>query len=426
MASAVETVDFKLPDVGEGIDGAEIVAWQVTVGDRVSEHQPLVEVETDKAIVVVPSPVEGTVAELCFAVGERPAVGEVIVRLAPTGGGTGAGAGAIAVEDDAPAPAVSPVPAPLTLGPPAANADDAAPGARPLASPATRKLARELGVELAAVRGSGRAGRISRADVEAAAQGGEPSDPPPVPVAAAGGGPGEAVPLRGVRRAIAVRLSQAWQEVPHVIDYREVDAGTLLATRGRLKERARARGDEGLAAALSLTPILIKLVCAALADHPYVNASIDMEAETITLHEQLHVGIATATPEGLMVPVLHDAGAKSIGEIAVEVAELAGAARERRLRPEQLQGATFTVNNFGALGIWLGTPIVTPPQVANLGIGRLEERPVVRDGEVVVRPIFALSVSGDHRVLDGATLAAFVGDVCALTEDPAQLLERLR
>jgi pyruvate/2-oxoglutarate dehydrogenase complex dihydrolipoamide acyltransferase (E2) component len=193
-----------------------------------------------------------------------------------------------------------------------------------------------------------------------------------------------------------------------------------------LKQRALDRGDKALARAMTPTPLIVKAAARALADHPYVNASINLEREEITLHSDIHVGIATAAEEGLMVPVVHGADRKSIAEIALEVADLAAAARERRLRADQLSGGTFTVNNYGGLGIWLGTPIIRPPEVANLGVGAIRDRVVPVDGEPAVRPILALAVSGDHRVLDGHSLAAFVTQVVGLLEEPLLLLEGLR
>jgi pyruvate dehydrogenase E2 component (dihydrolipoamide acetyltransferase) len=209
-------------------------------------------------------------------------------------------------------------------------------------------------------------------------------------------------------------------------DYREVDATALLATQSALRERAHRRGDEALARAMTLTPLIVKMVAAVLPRHPYANASIDLEREEITLRASHNIGVPVAAPQGLVVPVVHHAEAKSAAEIALEVAELAGAARDNRLAPEQLAGGTFTVNNYGALGAWLGTPIIPPGQVVNFGVGKLEERPVVRGGEVVARPILAIAVSGDHRVLDGHTLAAFIGDVVELIENPSLLAAELR
>jgi pyruvate dehydrogenase E2 component (dihydrolipoamide acetyltransferase) len=227
-----------------------------------------------------------------------------------------------------------------------------------------------------------------------------------------------------VRRAIANAMTKAL-EVPRVIDYREVDATPLLRARAALKQRALDRGDEALGRAMTPTPLIVMAAVRALRDHPYVNASIDMEREEITLHAHCHIGIATAAPDGLMVPVLHDADRKGLADVAREVASLTAAARERRLTPAQLAGSTFTVNNYGGLGIWLGTPIVRPPEVANLGVGAVRDQVVAVGGVPVVRPTLALAVAGDHRVVDGHTLAAFVTQVVALLEEPVLLFEDL-
>jgi pyruvate/2-oxoglutarate dehydrogenase complex dihydrolipoamide acyltransferase (E2) component len=321
----------------------------------------------------------------------------------------------------------------------------------PLAAPTTRKLARELGVALEDVAGSGPHGRILREDVERAAAGpaapGAADAPSPAPGADApparasraaarlaapharrpdAGGPGEVVPLRGVRRTIAHALTRAWLEVPRIVDYREVDATALLRARESLRARARDRGDEALAKALTPTPFAVRAAVLAAMEHPYVNASIDLEREEITLHDRYHVGIAAAGPDGLTVPVVHDADRRSLAELAHEVVALSQAARERRLRPDQLAGPTLTVNNFGSLGTWMGTPIVRPPEVVNVGVGAIRDRVVAVDGAPVVRPIMVLSIAADHRVLDGDGLAAFVDDVAKLLEDPVLLFEDLR
>ena len=453
-------VEFRLPDVGEGIAMADVVAWHVAVGDHVREHQDLVEVQTDKAIVVLPSPATGVVTRLCAAEGDSVDVGAPLVVLEPDAAGAGngraTGAGPAPAEPAAPAEPqaadAAPPPAGMTpagdLVPAAPRAAGPAPGASvagatgpPLAAPATRRLARELGVVLEDVAGSGPHGRILREDVERAATAtGEPSAPVPPGAPAPGSAPrtpepgastrppepGEVVPLRGVRRAIAHALTKAWLEVPRIIDYREVDATALLDVRARLKRHALGRGDEALARALTPTPLIVRAAVRALRDHPYVNASIDLEREELTLHRDHHVGIAVGGPDGLVVPVVHDAGRRSLAEVALEVVALTRAVHDRRVRPEHLAGATFTVNNYGGLGIWLGTPIVRPPEVANLGVGAIREQVVAVGGRPVVRPTLALAVAGDHRVLDGHTLAAFVSQVVALLEDPVLLLEDLR
>jgi pyruvate dehydrogenase E2 component (dihydrolipoamide acetyltransferase) len=361
-------MEFRLPDVGEGIASAEILEWLVAEGDHVTEHQDLVQIQTDKAVVAIPSPATGVVSRLCVAVGDTVDVGALLV----------------VIDGPTPDPPDAPRRAPLAARAAKAPA---------LAAPSTRRLARELGVDLAEVQGSGPHGRVLDADVERAAQRDD----------------SEVIPLRGTRRVIAHTLTRAWREVPRIIDYREVDATALLDLRARL--------------ALSPTPLIVRAAVTGAREHPYVNASIDLERETITLHRHYHVGIATAGPDGLTVPVVHDADRRSLADLAQEIVVLAQAARERRLAPEQLAGATLTVNNFGSLGTWLGTPIVRPPEVLNLGVGAIRDRVVAVDGRPVVRPTLVLSVAADHRVLDGDTLAAYVTRVASLLEDPASLSE---
>jgi pyruvate/2-oxoglutarate dehydrogenase complex dihydrolipoamide acyltransferase (E2) component len=385
-------LEFRLPDVGEGIAEAEVVAWKVAEGDHVNEDEELADVQTDKAIVTIPAPVTGVVERLCAAEGDRLEVGAVLAVLRPD---------EVTVREAATVAAQ-----------------------RPLAAPAIRALARELGVDLAAVQGSGPHGRILREDVELAA--GADGAPPQAPGVAAPPAAGQVVPLRGVRRAIAHALTKAWQEVPRITDYREVDAGGLVEARRQLAAHARERGDDALAAAMTPTPLIAKAVLRGMRDHPYVNASIDLARDELTLHADRHLGFATASPDGLVVPVVHHADRRSLTELALEIADLARAARERRLRPQQLAGATLTVNNYGGLGIWLGTPIVRPPEVVNFGVGAIRDQVVAVDGTPVVRPTLVVAVSADHRVLDGDTLAAFVTDVTRLLEDPVLLLQDAR
>jgi pyruvate dehydrogenase E2 component (dihydrolipoamide acetyltransferase) len=433
------TLEFRLPDVGEGIATAEIIAWQVSEGDHVTEHQDLVEIQTDKATVVIPCPATGVVTRLCGEVGDTIDVGAVLAVIdtraaaseptqsmaAADGDGTGA--------ERATAPAGAATPAAGPAPEAAARRSGAAPPAAsrhqlPLAAPTTRRLARELGVRLDGVEGSGPQGRIVREDVERAAAGAPPAAPAPrsAPAPPTAPEPGDVIPLRGVRRTIAHTLTRAWQEVPRIVDYREVDATALVRARASLKQRALDRGNEALAKALTPTPLVVRAAVLAAREHPYVNASIDLEREEITLHRHYHVGIATAGPDGLTVPVVHDVDRRSLAEIALEISELAYAARERRLRPDQVAGATLTVNNFGSLGTWMGTPIVRPPEVVNIGVGAIREQVVAVEGAPVVRPTLVLSTAGDHRVLDGDTLAAFVNDLAHLLENPVLLFEDLR
>jgi len=441
----VTTLEFRLPDVGEGIANGEIIAWQVAVGDHVTEHQDLVEIQTDKATVVIPCPATGVVRQLSGEKGDTIDVGSVlaVIEVAEAEAaqdGARAGAGEAAAAGGEPAPAAARTLPRRQL---------------PLAAPTTRRLARELGVRLEGVAGSGPHGRILRDDVErAAGEAAAPTAPardgappageadapaPPAPAreaapppgapaspARAAPAPGDVIPLRGIRRTIAHTLTRAWLEVPRIVDYREVDATALLGARASLRQRALERGDEALAKALTPTPFVVRAAVLAAREHPYVNASIDLEREEITLHRHYNVGIAAAGPDGLTVPVVHDADQRSLGELALQIVELAQAARDRRLRPDQLAGPTLTVNNFGALGTWMGTPIVRPPEVANIGVGAIRDQVVAVDGAPVVRPTMVLSTAGDHRVLDGDTLAAFVTTLARLLEDPILLFEDLR
>jgi pyruvate dehydrogenase E2 component (dihydrolipoamide acetyltransferase) len=376
-------LEFRFPDTGEGIDAGELVEWHVEVGQEVREDEPMADVQTDKAIVTIPCPTTGRVLELRFEVGDTVPVGEVMAVFE-----SGDGAPAAAPEPTAASAEAAVSPAPGDRG------------AQVLASPAVRKRAAELGIELAAVGGSGPGGRIELADLDGAAGG------------------ARTLPLRGVRRAIARTMTEAWRTIPHVIDYREVDAGALLAWRDRLRDQA---ADEQQRRAVTVTPLLVRIAVSVLPRHPYVNGSIDLEREQITLHDEYNIGIAVAAPEGLVVPVVRHADRLGVLELAGEVARLTLAARENRLRSEEVAGGTFTVNNYGGLGIWLGTPIIKPGEAANLGFGAIREQPVVRDGRIVARPVAALAVSGDHRLLDGHTLGAFVSEVIELIEDPGPL-----
>jgi pyruvate dehydrogenase E2 component (dihydrolipoyllysine-residue acetyltransferase) len=371
-------LEFKFPDVGEGIDAGELVEWHIAEGQAVREDEPMADVETDKATVTIPCPTSGRVLELRVSVGEMVPVGAVMAVFEPAG--------------------APPVPA--------------AAARRPVASPAVRKRAGELGIDLAQIEGSGPGGRIELQNLERAPGSDDVAEPAL--------STDRVVPLRGLRRTIARTMTEAWRTIPHIIDYREVDATELLRWRKELVERA---DGEELRRALTITPLLLRIAVESLRRHPYVNASIDMERERIMLRGGYNIGVATAAPDGLIVPIVRHADAKQVPELALEVAELTSAARERRLRPDQLSGGSFTLNNYGSLGVWLGTPIIRPGEVANLGVGRVQERPVAVDGRVVVRPIVALAVSGDHRVLDGHTLGAFVSDVVALIEDPVPVAE---
>lgn len=421
------TLEFRLPDVGEGTDSAEIVEWHVAVGAEVREDQPLVDIETDKAVVGIPCPTTGTVVSLAAQEGDTVAVGAVLAVFAAAGeaslvadpGQTIEPSSASAREDAAEEPAALAG----TAMPSEAAAAAATQAGHVLATPAARAAARDAGIDLSSVSGSGPLGGVRVGDLDGAqagANGGVARG------SAAASREDEHRPLRGTRRTIARTLTKQWQTVPHVTDYREVDVTALLELRRLLRADAVRRGDDEVAAVVTATPILVKLAATLLKRHPLLNAAIDMDRDEITVYGAINIGIAAATAEGLIVPVIHDADRKTVFEIAVEAAALTAAARERALSASDLAGATFTVNNYGSLGIWLGTPIIPPGQSANLGIGRIDDRAVVRDGEITIRPIAALACSGDHRLLDGDVIARFVSDLVRAIEDPVSLLGDLR
>lgn len=402
---------FDLPDVGEGLSEGEIVHWHVGAGDAVKADQVIVDVQTDKAVVEIPAPVSGTVKSLGGQVGAMLPVGAML---------------AVIETDAAPPPPAredSAAPAPAPAGSPPAEEEKTR--KRVLASPATRRLAVELGVDLAGVPGTGERGRVTRADVERAAQGApesppaapEPSAPPP---AAAPEGADRVEPLRGLRRQIARTMTAAWREIPHILTFHEVDAANLVAARRALIAEFEPEGVKP-----SYLPIVMKACAAALRAHPRFNASLNLEAGEIVYRHRVNIGFATATPDGLIVPVVHDADRKPILDLAREIAELAAAARARKVRPEQLRGGTFTVSNYGSYGGHFGTPIIRPPEAAILGVGAIREAVVAAGGAPAVRPNLPLVVSTDHRLNDGEHLGAFAAAIGAYLADPVRLLGRI-
>ncbi|WP_299236078.1 dihydrolipoamide acetyltransferase family protein [Natronomonas sp.] len=550
--------EFELPDVGEGLTEAEIVRWLVSVGDRVTEDQPVAEVETDKAVVEVPAPVNGTVREIRAEEGEMVPVGTVIVTF-DVDGETAEETADDGREADAETGDAGTDPGPD----PASDSDaDAEPGSeaddgpptdrRTFAAPSTRRLARELGVDLGAVAGSGAGGRITDGDVRAAAgaegdataddgssetdgretetgtETGSEEAPKPatrriddgegfadaagseghtaaddggavgpdpadrdrtlaapatrrladeagidvdsVPtdrredgealvtpaeidayaeaqkraqaadaeaIAAETASPtpsestaeesegeseaesegGERIPYRGIRRTIGERMERSKYTAPHVTHHDEADVTALVETRSRLRERAAERGSD-----LSYMPFVIKAVVAGLREYPILNSRLDEEREEIVLEDEYNVGVATATEAGLMVPVVEHADRKGLLEIADEMAELVAKARDRSIEREEMRGGTFSVTNFGAIGGEYATPIINYPETAILGTGSIAEKPRVLDGDVVARKVMTLSLSIDHRVIDGAEAARFTNAVIEYLENPELLL----
>ena len=545
--------EFELPDVGEGLTEAEIVRWLVSVGDRVTEDQPVAEVETDKAVVEVPAPVNGTVREILAEEGEMVPVGTVIVTFDVDGetaeetADDGREADAEDTEAGTDPNAASDPDPDLDAEPDSDVKDEPPTDRRTFAAPSTRRLARELGVDLGAVAGSGAGGRITDGDVRAAAGGeageaetktetetetetrtaveeapqpatrriengeefahaaedratdeeGSGVDPDPADRDRTLAAPatrrlaeeagididsvptdrredGEAVvtpaeidayaeaqkraqaadaeaiaaetatqtpsettaeesesesegegeiegggriPYRGIRRTIGERMERSKYTAPHVTHHDEADVTALVETRSRLKERAAERGSD-----LSYMPFVIKAVVAGLREYPILNSRLDEEREEIVLEEEYNVGVATATEAGLMVPVVENADRKGLLEITDEMAELVGKARDRAIEREEMRGGTFSVTNFGAIGGEYATPIINYPETAILGTGSIAEKPRVVDGDVVARKVMTLSLSIDHRVIDGAEAARFTNAVIEYLENPELLL----
>lgn len=418
---------IKMPDIGEGIAEVELVEWHVAAGDAVAVDQTLADVMTDKATVEIPSPVKGRVVALGGKVGDVLAVGSELIRLEVEGvGNLAADPGAQrrapasqpAVEAPAappPAPVAAP-PAPARVAPAVAPppATRRAPGEKPLASPAVRRRALELGIELAYVAGSGPAGRIRHEDLDAfLARGTLPAAAPArLPERTAE----EAVQVIGLRRRIAQKMQEAKRRIPHFTYVEEVDVTELEALRAKLNERwGAARGR------LTFLPFLMRAITAAVPEFPQVNARFDDDAGVVTRFAAVHVGIATQTDGGLMVPVVRHAEARDLWGNAAEVARLADAARSGKATRDELGGSTITITSLGPLGGIVTTPVINHPEVAIVGVNRIVARPMVRDGAIVVRQMMNLSSSFDHRVVDGADAARFVQALRGLLECPALL-----
>jgi pyruvate dehydrogenase E2 component (dihydrolipoamide acetyltransferase) len=410
--------EFLLPDLGEGLEEAEILAWRVAAGDRVELNQPLVEVNTAKAVVEIPSPFEGVVAEIHGGEGEVVQVGSVLVTFEIDGGAEEAtGGGGAAAEPDGEA---KPKRTPLLVGygvvedephsDVVSRKEGGAVRERVAASPPVRRLAKELGVDLGSVSGSGPNGRVTREDVEREASspaGSSESEVEPR------GGAVDRVPVRGTRRLIAEKMTRSVREIPHVTTFLTLDAFWL--------ERFREELGSGSDQRVTALPIIVRALAEACREHPELNASFDSEAGEIALYRDCHVGVAVDTERGLTVPVIRDAGRRGILEIAAEIARLAGAARDGTVRPEELTGGTITVSNVGAFGAEFGTPIINYPESAILAPGVIEPRALVVDGEVAVRPAMTLSLSFDHRLLDGAAAGRALRAVADLLESPFAL-----
>ena len=383
---------FRLPDIGEGIVEGEVVRWLVRIGDEIEEDQPMVEVMTDKATVEIPSPVKGRVVEQGGKEGDVVQVGSVLVVI-ETG------------KDEAGSRRVHTAPHTPTHRPPIPRRRKTV---RVLATPAIRRLAKQMKIDLEGVKGTGPGGRITREDLTRVRTSAPVS--PAVPAAA---GPTERIPYRGIRRRIGDHMLQASNHAPHFTYVEEVDVTELV----RMRQRAQG-SEEFQGVRLTYLPYILKALAHELKRHPYLNARLDLDAGEIEFRKYYNIGIATQTEEGLMVPVIKNVDRKSLPEVAREISQISRLAREGNLKLEHLQGSTFTVTSLGALGGIVATPIVNYPEVAILGVHKIAPRPVVRSGRIVIREIMHLSLSQDHRVVDGAVGARFLQDVIARLETP--------
>lgn len=386
--------EFKLPDLGEGIAEVELRRWLVTEGERIEEHQVVAEVETDKAVVEVPSPHRGSVVRLHGREGDFIRVGNTLLTI-----------------DDETAEPVRPRSAGIVGELPEEGYAPAAvqtEGGDVKATPLVRRLARERGIDLKTIRGSGPHGSITPEDLESGVPGAPASEDP--------FGPVERLPLKGIRRTAARNVLAAQQRTAFVTVMEEADVSELALLRSREQAAAGAHGTH-----LTFLPFFIKAVQHALRDFPSFNASIDDAGETIILKKHYHFGIAVDTPDGLMVPVIRDVDRKSVLDLAAEIRTLGQKARERTITLEELKGSSFTITNFGAFGGLFATPIINWPDVAIIGFGRITERPWVHSGAIAIRSILPISLTFDHRITDGATAARFLARVVGYLEDPALL-----
>ncbi|MTJ80553.1 MAG: 2-oxo acid dehydrogenase subunit E2 [Telmatospirillum sp.] len=422
---------FKMPDVGEGTAEAEIVAWHIAVGDRVREDQPMVDVMTDKATVELPSPVAGRVVALHGAPGEMATVGAPLVVFERDGEEPVAESATTAALPSAVSAVSEPIPAFVARagGPDRRDGgggdlpapDQPAPVAKPvartarkvLASPAVRRRALDMGIPLGLVAGRGPAGRVTQADLDAYAAHGAEMPAPGRPVERQGV---TEVRVIGLRRRIAERMAEAKRTIPHFSYIEEVDVTALEDLRLHLNGKYDGRREK-----LTILAFLMRALVRAVDDFPQINALYDGEAGVLKRSGPVHIGIAAATPGGLMVPVVRHAEARDLWDAAAEVARLARAAREGRATRDELQGSTITISSLGPLGGIAATPVINPPEVAIVGVNKVVERPMVREGQIVVRKMMNLSSSFDHRVVDGWDAASFIQTVKGLLEHPATL-----
>jgi 2-oxoisovalerate dehydrogenase E2 component (dihydrolipoyl transacylase) len=427
------TYQFKLPDIGEGIAEAEIVAWHVKVGDKVEEDQQLADMMTDKATVEMESPVAGVVKSLAGEVGDQVAIGSVLVEIETSGEAPaakvepaaaseaeqpladGAEAPTQAQEEAIPVTATAPEPAPAPAPPPKAAPKPErevveAHSAKVLASPAVRQRARDLGIDLAQVKTP--SDRIRHADLDAYLlyHGGSASG------RGATARPDETIKVVGLRRKIAENMQEAKRRIPHFALVEQFDVTALEETRAMMNR------DRGSNPKLTLLPFLITAIAKAVAEWPMLNATFDDDAGVVTRHGAVHMGVATQTDGGLMVPVIRNAETRSVWQLASEVLRLSEAARTGKATREELTGPTITISSLGPMGGIASTPVINPPQVATIAVNKLQELPVIVDGELEARTVMNLSLSCDHRVVDGWDAASFMQALKGFIENPIRLL----
>ena len=413
-------MEFRVPELGEGLYEAELVSWQVKVGDRVKRGQPLMEVMTDKATAEVPSPFAGTITSLDSEPGQIIKVGQPVLKYTPAEKGEARAEPAQAAAS-VPAPPATAVAARHQAEPSGNSAASRPAGSQRMlavkAAPSVRLMARKLGVDLTSVQGTGPDGRVLIGDLSRFVRPGPAPEKTPEPVQDFGR-PGSRIKLIGLRRKIAEHMVQSKKTVPHYTYVDECEVTDLVRLRESLKEDfARAGGK------LTYLAFFVKAVTAALKEVPIVNASLDEEAGEIVLHDRYHIGVAVATPGGLIVPVVHDADRKNLVEIARDLERLSADARAGKSKREDLLGSTFTITSIGGVGGIISTPVINLPNAGILGLGRVVRRPVY-DGHGHIRPadLIYLSLSLDHRIVDGAVGAAFANAIIRRVQKPAGLL----
>lgn len=402
--------EFRLPDLGEGMQEAEIIRWLVQPDETVKQDQPMVQVETDKAVVEIPAPVAGRIVSIDVAEGQVAKVGQRLISFEPA---VQASTQAIAsVRNGLRAAAPTPVRSTTTTS-----------ERRVLAAPAVRKRAFELHIDLADVSASAPHGRVTMQDLERFIEQRrtEPETPSASPNGSIATPPSEATeerqPLTGLRKRIAERMELSWRTIPHATAFDEVDCSALVELRSLLKPVAEQRGVR-----FTYMPLLIKLLIPVLKEFPIFNATLDEQRREVVYKRVYHIGVATDSPEGLLVPVLRDADKLTLDQMARRLEHLVEGAKKRTLSLPELSGSTFTLNNVGGFGGSSGTPIINYPEAAILAVGRIQEKVMLSDGKVFTRPIMPLALSFDHRLIDGAQAGRFLGRFKELVEQPQRLM----